>query len=77
MLVVSGGVRGWNYGGTGARESWSHVRHCLLRTCVFQISEKWYISAFISETGSPVAQVSPILFTVLSSGDVHTSAVYR
>ncbi|XP_058998553.1 vomeronasal secretory protein 1-like [Mustela lutreola] len=41
------------------------------------ISGKWYISAFISETGSPVAQASPILFTVLSSGDVRTSTVYR
>uniref|UniRef100_A0A452QAL8 Lipocalin/cytosolic fatty-acid binding domain-containing protein n=1 Tax=Ursus americanus TaxID=9643 RepID=A0A452QAL8_URSAM len=50
---------------------------CLQRTCVFQILGKWYVNAVVSETCAPETQLSPILFSALSGGDVLASFTFR
>ena len=46
---------------------WPRVWQCLRRAHIFQTSGKWYFNVLVSEAGFPMAEVTPVPFSVLGS----------
>ena len=65
LLGPVGGIMGVSRSGV-----WPRVWQCLRRAHVFQTSGKWYFNALVSEAGFPMAEVTPVPFSVLGSGYV-------